>query len=90
MEESCCKGSHLNQSYYDKDKKITKYNVDDLSLVNVELLKTRLSIPEVSLKEVCKKHRNKYLRDYPINFQKYEDPFKGTKVWSKRIFMKSH
>lgn len=63
-------------------EKFTKYDVDDLSLVDVELLKTRLSIPELSLKEVCKKHRNKFLRDYSINLQ-CEDPFKRHKTLVK-------
>ena len=69
MEDSCCIGLNLKQRYTDTEGKIIKTDIDDLSLVEVELLKVRLSIHEFDLvKEVCKKHKNQLLRDYSVNF----------------------
>ena len=81
MEDSCCIGLNLKQRYADTEGKIIKTDIDDLSLVEVELLKVRLSIHEFDLvKEVCKKHKNQLLRDYSVNFKKCEDPFKKHKT----------
>ena len=68
MEDSCCIGLNLKQRYTDTEGKIIKTDTDDLSLVEVELLKVRLSIHEFDLVKVCKKHKNQLLRDYSVNF----------------------
>ena len=81
MEDSCCIGLSLKQRCTDRERKIIKINIDDLSLAEMELLKVRLSIHEFDLvKEVCKKHKNQLLREYSVNFKKYEDPFKKHKT----------
>ena len=46
MEDSCCIELKLEQRCTDREGKIIKINIDDLSLVEVELLKVRLSIHE--------------------------------------------
>ena len=70
MEDSCCIGLSLKQRCTDREGKIIKINIDDLSLAEMELLKVRSSIHEFDLvKEVCKKHKNQLLRDYSVNFK---------------------
>ena len=65
MEDSCSMGLNLKQRCTDREGKIIKIKIDDLSLAEVELLKVRLSIHEFDLvKDVCKKHKNKLLRDF--------------------------
>ena len=72
---------NLKQICTDREGKITKIDIDDLSLVEGELLKVRLSIHEFDLvKEVCKKHKNQLLRDYSVNFKKFEESFKKHKA----------
>ena len=84
MEDSCCIGLNLKQKCTDREGKIIKIDIDDLSLVQVELLKVRSSIHEFALvKEVCKKHKNQLLRDYSVNFKKSEDPYKTHKTSAK-------
>ena len=69
MKDSCCIGLNLKQRCADREGEIIKIDIDDLFLVQVELLKVRLSIHKFDLvKEVCKKHKNKLLRDYSVNF----------------------
>ena len=81
MEDSCCIELCLKQRCTDREGKIIKINIDDLSLAEMELLKVRSSIHEFDLvKEVCKKHKNQLLRDYSVNFKKCEDPFKKHKT----------
>ena len=81
MEDSCCIGLSLKQRCTDREGKIIKINIDDLSLAEMELLKVRLYIHEFDLpKEVCKKHKNQLLRDYSVNFKKCEDPFKKQNI----------
>ena len=64
IKDSCCIGLNLPQICNDGEGKIIKTDIDDLSLVEVELIKVRLSIHEFDLvKEVCKKHKNQLLRD---------------------------
>ena len=71
MDDSCCIGLSLKQRYADGEGKIIKIDIDNLSHVEVELLKVRLSMHEFDLvKEVCKKHKNQLLRDYSVNFKK--------------------
>ena len=80
MEDSCCIGLNLKQRCTDREGKIIKINIDDLSLAEMKLLKVRWSIHDFdSVKEVCKKHKNQLLRDYSVNFKKCEDPFKKHK-----------
>ena len=80
MEDSCCIGLILKQRCTDREGEIVKIDIDDLSLLGVELLKVRSSIHEFDLvKEVCKKDKNQLLRDYSVNFRKCEDPFKKHK-----------
>ena len=91
MEDSCCIGLSLKQRCTDREGKIIKINIDDLSLAEMELLKVKSSIHEFDLvKEVCKKHKNQLLRDYSVNFKKCEDPFKNTKHQLKQTSMKSY
>ena len=81
MEDSCCIELKLEQRCTDREGKIIKINIDDLSFVEVELLKVRLSIHEFDLvKEVCKINKNQLLRDYSVNFTKCENPFKKHKT----------
>ena len=81
MEDSCCIGLNLKQRCTDREGEIIKIDIDDLSLVEVELLKVRSSIHNFDLvKEVCKKHKNQLLRDYSVNFKKCEDPFKKQNI----------
>ena len=81
IEDSCCIELNLKQRCTDREGKIIKIESDDLYLVEVELLKVRWSIYEFYLvKEVCKKHKNKLLRDHSVNFKKCEDPFKKHKT----------
>ena len=81
MEDSCCTGLNLKQRCTDREGEIIKIDIDDLSLVEVELLKVRSSIHEFDLvKEVCKKYKNQLLRDYSVNFKNCEDPFKKRKT----------
>ena len=39
MEDSCCTGLNLKQRCTDREGEIIKIDIDDLSLVEVELLK---------------------------------------------------
>ena len=81
MEDSFCIGLSLKQRCTDREGKIIKIDTDDLSLVEVELLKVTSSIHEFDLvREVCKKYKNQLLRDYSANFKKCEDPFKKHKT----------
>ena len=84
IEDSCCSELNLKQRCTDREGKIIKIETDDLYLVEVELLKVRWSIYEFYLvKEVCKKNKNQLLRDYSVNFKKFEDPFKKHKTSAK-------
>ena len=59
MEDSCCIGLILKQRCTDREGEIVKIDIDDLSLLGVELLKVRSSIHEFDLvKEVRKRHKN--------------------------------
>ena len=80
MEDSCCIGLNLKQRCSNREGKIIKIDIDDFSLVEVELLKRRSSIHKFDLVKVCKKHKNQMLGDYSVNFLKCEDPFKKLKT----------
>ena len=91
MDDSCCIGLNLKQRCADGKGKIIKIDIDNLSHVEVELLKVRLSIHEFDLvKEVCKKHKNQLLRDYSVNFKKCEDYLRNSKHQLKQTSMNSH
>ena len=68
MEDSCCIGLNLKQRCTNREGKIIKTDIDDFSLVEVELLKRRSSIHKFDLVKVCKKHKNQMLGDYSVNF----------------------
>ena len=91
MEDSCCIGLSLKQRCTHREGKVIKINIDDLSLVEMELLKVRSSIHEFDLvKEVCKKHKNQLFRDYSVNFKQCEIHLRNTKHQLKQTSMKSH
>ena len=65
MEDSCSIELNLKQRYTDREGKIIKIKIDDLSFAEVELLKIVSSIHEFDLvKDICEKHKNKLLRDF--------------------------
>ena len=68
MEDSCCIGLNLKQRCTNRERKIIKTDIDDFSLVEVELLKRRSSIHKFDLVKVRKKHKNQMLGDYSVNF----------------------
>ena len=64
----------------DREGKIIKINIDDLSVAEMELLKVRSPIHEFdSVKEVCKKHKNELLRDYSVNLKNVKIHLRNTK-----------
>ena len=68
MEDSCCIGLNLKQRCTNREGKMIKTDIDDFSLVEVELLKRRSSIHKFDLVKVRKKHKNQMLGDYSVNF----------------------
>ena len=80
MEDSCCIRLSLKQRCTDREGKIIKINIDDLSVAEMELLKVRSPIHEFdSVKEVCKKHKNELLRDYSVNLKNVKIHLRNTK-----------
>ena len=91
MDDSCCIGLNLKQRCTDREGKILNIDIDELSLVEVELLKVRSSIHEFDLvKEVCKKHKNELLRNYSVDFKNVKIHLRNLKHQLKQTSMKSH
>ena len=70
MEDSCCIGLNLKQRYTDRDGKMIKIDIDDISLVEEELLKVRSSIHEFDLVNNCSPLKKNARTDRTFNHGK--------------------
>ena len=72
MENRCSFGIILNSNCISR-RKNEQIDIDDLSLMEVELIKLRSAIANFSeVTGICQHH--KYVRDYSSNFRKHIDP----------------
>ena len=74
MENRCSFGIILNSNCISR-RKNEQIDIDDLSLMEVELIKLRSAIANFSeVTGICQHHKNQYVRDYSNSFRKCADP----------------
>ena len=74
MENRCSFGIILNSNCISR-RKNEQIDIDDLSLMEVELIKLRSAIANFSeVTGICQHHKNQYVQDYSNNFWKCTDP----------------